>query len=256
MAGQSVHGNAISIHSPHARGDAGLPCRPRAGNYFNPLPSCEGRPVNFERLILLCMISIHSPHARGDVQRQTRNRSANIISIHSPHARGDGLQYRQRRRRSYFNPLPSCEGRRGCCGTSSVQVSLFQSTPLMRGETIHTHGNIGVTLFQSTPLMRGETALPIIDRNIPCISIHSPHARGDMLMKCVRLCRNHFNPLPSCEGRLYHAGGETLCLYFNPLPSCEGRQTIFDMIGGNNHFNPLPSCEGRLSSAAPPHAVQ
>ena len=35
---------------------------------------------------------------------------------------------------------------------------LFQSTPLMRGETSSTRGSIVVVKFQSTPLMRGETS--------------------------------------------------------------------------------------------------
>ena len=56
--------------------------------YFNPLPSCEGRPAlrfhagDFE------LISIHSPHARGDLGDEAM-KAINAISIHSPHARGD-----------------------------------------------------------------------------------------------------------------------------------------------------------------------
>ncbi len=56
----------------------------------------------------------------------------------------------------------------------------FQSTPLMRGETIAgQHERERPPRFQPTPLMRGET---------------------------VRFCRPipvqfYFNPLPSCEGR-------------------------------------------------------
>ena len=56
------------------------------------------------------------------------------ISIHSPHARGDGLQYRQRRRRRHFNPLPSREGRPHPQAAERGDF-LFQSTPLTRGET-------------------------------------------------------------------------------------------------------------------------
>ena len=84
------------------------------------------------------------------------------------------------------------------------------------------------------------------------------------------LCRNHFNPLPSSEGRqlpiacLVHSGGN-----FNPLPSSEGRLNVIvlfllakilqstSLIRGKtspgsfyirppDHFNPLPSSEGRL----------
>ena len=34
--------------------------------YFNPLPSCEGRPTRYIKRHDAKKISIHSPHARGD----------------------------------------------------------------------------------------------------------------------------------------------------------------------------------------------
>ena len=40
---------AISIHSPHARGDAQAESCLCSRGYFNPLPSCEGRPTCFCR---------------------------------------------------------------------------------------------------------------------------------------------------------------------------------------------------------------
>ena len=57
---------------------------------------------------------------------------------------------------------------------------LFQSTPLMRGETIPGLAAIYFKEFQSTPLMRGETVLALDDLLHIAISIHSPHARGDL----------------------------------------------------------------------------
>ena len=62
-------------------------------------------------------------------------KGAHLISIHSPHARGDG---------------------RVVYATS--YTSIFQSTPLMRGETDKWPRKIINPSFQSTPLMRGETA--------------------------------------------------------------------------------------------------
>ena len=146
----------ISIHSPHARGDntyrptTARPC------HFNPLPSCEGRPSEF---IATChtyifqstplmrgetvdtvsalaspRISIHSPHARGDKMTKPEGLTGNI-SIHSPHARGDAVQISIIYALSNFNPLPSCEGRRGRNGYTA-HTGRFQSTPLMRGETV------------------------------------------------------------------------------------------------------------------------
>ena len=83
----------------------------------------------------------------------------------------------------------------------STEISVFQSTPLMRGETTMEKANVLQVKFQSTPLMRGETRVerpqhfPLSFQSTPLmrgetlkaawreanvtISIHSPHARGD-----------------------------------------------------------------------------
>ena len=172
---------AISIHSPHARGD---PQRPR------------GRPAK--------EISIHSPHARGD-NFACAAHPAHVISIHSPHARGDygsgggtlpwfqfqstplmrgetGGSWSGKSRRMYFNPLPSCEGRR-CRQNHGRKPKSFQSTPLMRGETVF------APVFYSrkyisihSPHARGDVRVNVTPK-YPFISIHSPHARGDAMKK-------------------------------------------------------------------------
>ena len=85
--GISISGRMISIHSPHARGDAAL---------------------GFDWTLFF--ISIHSPHARGDT-RSNGNVWLQKISIHSPHVRGDRRTESSCRRCHNFNPLPSCEGR-------------------------------------------------------------------------------------------------------------------------------------------------
>lgn len=120
------------------------------------------------------------------------------------------------------------------------------STPLMRGETGKADTAEDAKAFQSTPLTRGET-------------VHLIGARPFFM---------HFNPLPSCEGRLTGDFCPTLFRYFNPLPSCKWR-----LVGDVEHahrvaisirsphargdqareakniwrlyFNPLPSYEGR-----------
>ena len=191
-------------------------------------------------------ISIHSPHARGD-KLQALEPRAEKISIHSPHARGDK-----------------------CPRLCAFQLCQFQSTPLMRGETL-----------------RWRVLFPLTS-----ISIHSPHARGDLSPQSFLRLEMYFNPLPSCEGRPFrrfypfktvpisihspHARGdvETARGYigtpyisihsphargdsgvkkllatsadFNPLPSCEGRR-VRSVVSGiySSNFNPLPSCEGR-----------
>ena len=109
-AGRPVLG-AISIHSPLTRGDhlphgeAGIPYN------FNPLPSCEGRPVQRILDAFIIGISIHSPLTRGDASRSDRRACRRPISIHSPHTRGDCPSPCRPSRRTYFNPLPSHEGR-------------------------------------------------------------------------------------------------------------------------------------------------
>ena len=148
--------------------------------------------------------------------------------------------------RCYFNPLPSCEGRR-----FPVRLDFDRRT------------------FQSTPLMRGETRHNFV-ANMHCIiSIHSPHARGDCGREMLQIAGINFNPLPSREGRpplpehvpsktmisihSPHARGDTLSQttaallpHFNPLPSCEGRQHKPPKIHPNlrqltqqNHDTPL-----------------
>ena len=200
---------------------------------FNPLPSCEGRRDIYKVTDLVADISIHSPHARGDVRKGHR-----VVVMDN------------------FNPLPSCEGR----PFSRLSILCSQK-------------------FQSTPLMRGETIAAIYSLPIAAISIHSPHARGDQLEQ-YQVCRyQNFNPLPSCEGRLRRdmwtwpkflfqstplMRGETskaLHLqppleYFNPLPSCEGRRGRPKPPLRVVDFNPLPSCEGRPRRAQTAFASQ
>ena len=144
----------ISIHSPHARGDHDFRYISFNSADFNPLPSCEGR-LN---LILQALgedeISIHSPHARGDVL-VVYVHNLSFISIHSPHARGDnrGLVDLGRNKISIHSP----HARGDLSAWRLFEHEKFQSTPLMRGETIKRGVGRGTSRFQSTPLMRGET---------------------------------------------------------------------------------------------------
>ena len=79
------------------------------------------------------------------------------ISIHSPHTRGDRTHARNRYDDDHFNPLPSYEGRR----ERQKKLALYN-------------------IFQSTPLIRGETRPQILFcGSLVAISIHSPHTRGD-----------------------------------------------------------------------------
>ena len=197
---------------------------------FNPLPSHEGRPTQGRYTGKSSPISIHSPHTRGDILQTASRFSAKFqstpltrgetiscraqrrkkkISIHSPHTRGDvSRRFPNAYLYTYFNPLPSHEGRLKLLGATSERLT-FQSTPLTRGETRIGHKSSLPVVFQSTPLTRGETR------------------SGGALSKM----RCHFNPLPSHEGRPSALERTDFATYFNPLPSHEGRRARVARIG-------------------------
>ena len=170
-------------------------------SHFNPRPSCEGR---------------------RQTARSCRRHTG--ISIHAPHARGDDDGHAAGSQGHDFNPRPSCEGRRRLCRGGDL-MSLFQSTPLMRGATQrsvlldrpgeyfnprpscegrqwHLKSTNIQKIFQSTPLMRGATEAARSNDGVARISIHAPHARGDFTGGQAQFPSQYFNPRPSCEGRL------------------------------------------------------
>ena len=106
-----------------------------AARDFNPLPSCEGRPLLPQRPRGRPAFQ-STPLMRGETLLHYYTREIGLISIHSPHARGDASGIFV-----LFGFLP------------------FQSTPLMRGETNPVFDIFDNIIFQSTPLMRGETAI-------------------------------------------------------------------------------------------------
>ena len=144
----------------------------------------------------------------------------------------------------------------------------FQSTPLMRGATLAILLLGARLMFQSTPLMRGATSHYIHNRSHKRVSIHAPHARGDIITPINVAMTIGFNPRPSCEGRhLLEGAGvrrELVSIHaphargdrpappwrhrrrgFNPRPSCEGRRRPLRGSRRRASFNPRPSCEGR-----------
>ena len=128
---------AISIHSPHTRGD-------------------QRRAIS--SLVRLSFQS--TPLMRGETDAGSPLAGFQQISIHSPHARGDTSRDSLRSRRSNFNPLPSHEGRQQR-GISSSGNSHFNPLPSHEGRQPRRRCRISSGLFQSTPLTRGETRLQI-----------------------------------------------------------------------------------------------
>ena len=117
--------------------------------------------------------------------------------------------------------------------------------------------------------MRGETDDCRVWAWGVCISIHSPHARGDPLPMnvCVTISTfqstplmrgetarrivisstaRNFNPLPSCEGRHIGVTTNQQMVLFQSTPLMRGETQLEQyQVCRYQNFNPLPSCEGR-----------
>ena len=213
-------------------------------------------------------ISIHSPHTRGDPDHQTTG-ATRAISIHSPHTRGDrinlaGIQPHHR----HFNPLPSYEGRPVKPSSTPQQPKVFQSTPLIRGETCaRREGAYPDAISIHSPHTRGDRWRGRAVSGARGISIHSPHTRGDDRPQGYKILDRHFNPLPSYEGRpgvarstwqawisihSPHTRGDSHLRHQSDSFRFQSTPLIRGETGGGtavfcppNYFNPLPSYEGR-----------
>ena len=135
---EHAHRVAISIHSPHTRGDGYSRSRSQSIKDFNPLPSYEGRPSVTMACDRSLAISIHSPHTRGDV-------SLNITVVDS----------------HLFQSTPLIRGETFAVVTSQSD-RLFQSTPLIRGETKRSElASACRRISIHSPHTRGDKALPL-----------------------------------------------------------------------------------------------
>ena len=237
--------SGASIHFPLAREDDSRIWRSIPHQRFNPLPSCEGRRNEPEKVRAYCDASIHFPLARED-----GNCGCNV---------GCGC---------CFNPLPSCEGRPNSDNMieyrhrASIHFPLaredkigarldiaglvLQSTSLLRGKTFQ-----GSTLFsqvklQSTSLLRGKTKDRKHLGKTRGASIHFPLAREDLVSMLYSHRSDMLQSTSLLRGKTRWTDSETQCLNrFNPLPSCEGRHSVSGWCERKESFNPLPSCEGR-----------
>ena len=166
-------------------------------------------------------ISIHAPHARGDYSYDIYG-GASWISIHAPHARGDGVRGPVLRRSVDFNPRPSCEGRHAL-RSWSVPPPGFQSTPLMRGATCRSK-------WSSRPTG---------------ISIHAPHARGDV-ERAFSMWMARFQSTPLMRGATLGIASSVMVPLFQSTPLMRGATSPSRARRTSRRdFNPRPSCEGR-----------
>ena len=188
-------------------------------------------------------VSIHAPHARGDHARVHGGHPL-IVSIHAPHARGDRTWSRRLPIRGGFNPRPSCEGRQGHC-------KLLQRD----------------TCFNPRPSCEGRRERAVADAERPAVSIHAPHARGDLR----GLARPASEPVsihaPHARGddegavghrpvqvsiHAPHARGDGTAYYLPDrsnvsihAPHARGDRCLPFSTSQTTRFNPRPSCEGR-----------
>ena len=186
---------------------------------------------------------------RGETRYLLESRTVMDISIHSPHARGDS-----------------------CRCIQSAAIHPFQSTPLMRGETLRlTPVAALICAFQSTPprargdeggadatplwyisirspLTRGdhEQLVGYLGQNT--ISIHFPHTRGDEISVNVRRAYiiSIHSPLTrgDLDGRAYELRFDNISIR---SPHARGDDSCPGVDGRRRNFNPLPSYEGRLA---------
>ena len=233
------------------RGKTSLPRKsPEIRSCFNPLPSCEGRPVLRIYLYKYIIASIHFPLAREDTLRdlllpwrsrfnplpscegRLNNRLgtsySSIASIHFPLAREDNHSCRFPRRIACFNPLPSCEGRHALRRICYRFHLCFNPLPSCEGRLSVYAGFPSTLVLQSTSLLRGKT--------------ETASALPDY--------QGRFNPLPSCEGRqilpLFIGNGSNASIHF---PLAREDKYTDPVDAGADCFNPLPSCEGRLATS-------
>ena len=166
-----------------------------------------------------------------------------------------------------FNPLPSCEGRRGAGAgqrdhqnfnplpsregrrddrKSILDIINFNPLPSCEGRPHGRFKTIADNPFQSTPLTRGETRIKKHEHRDQCISIHSPHARGDDDGKSQRLASQISIHSPHARGDTCRASATLPALISIHSPHARGDAESSVEGSERDHFNPLPSCEGRL----------
>ena len=94
---------------------------------------------------------------RGETGREGHNNKGFVISIHSPHARGDALWYAVRRGAALFQSTPLMRGETNLAITTRDPFNDFNPLPSCEGRRLFDYMRDIYYLFQSTPLMRGET---------------------------------------------------------------------------------------------------
>ena len=122
----------ISIHSPHARGDQ-FHAKPKDEGFdFNPLPSCEGRPVDYTHQKQLCHFN---PLPSCEGRHETQQPEGHPFDFNPlPSCEGRPVPAHCVGATRNFNPLPSCEGRLLFCAKQPKIYLISIHSPHARGD--------------------------------------------------------------------------------------------------------------------------
>ena len=166
--------------------------------HFNPLPSREGRRPAQRHAHSVCVFQ-STPLTRGETihGRDSKNQATYQST---PLTRGETqLEQYQVCRYQNFNPLPSREGRRDRHPKCSDREN-FNPLPSREGRRQGGRFHPRLYTFQSTPLTRGETRRWRRFSPNRAISIHSPHARGDLTGRFFPSGGKEFQSTPLTRG--------------------------------------------------------
>ena len=101
--------------------------------------------------------------------------------------------------------------------------------------------------------MRGETAALLAEQTEERISIHSPHARGDVAVRLFVQRRAEFQSTPLMRGETCPPCGRLAAAeHFNPLPSCEGRPSLQRIKMKSSKFQSTPLMRGETRGPRKP----
>ena len=166
------------------------------------------------------------------------------------------------------------------CNVAILSCVRFQSTPLMRGETIAVLIKYEpATNFNPLPSREGRRPGMSYSLVYAFISIHSPHARGDVERAEKPhafhisihsphargdLRRSKIRPTSPISIHSPHARGDVRCApgwctgYSISIHSPHARGDLSDDAHKEevSNFNPLPSCEGRPLTARPSSGIR
>ena len=159
----------------------------------------------FELYASFKIFSIHAPPRGATRNTESGANQGEKISIHAP-PRGATLVWRRIWRRSIFQFTPL---RRGDALISGVGHSAhhFNSRPSARGDHILSNVSHHVLHFNSRPSVRGDPQV-LGGGCVLCISIHAP-PRGATTIRCSTCRGTNFNSRPSARGDIEAANEVT-----------------------------------------------